>query len=49
MIKESFIEVAKNNPLPEIETIFKKGSSRDSWEKWNLIIDREVEQKKKKF
>ena len=48
LVKEVFLEVAGNNNLSEVESIFKKGSSRDAWDKWNYIIDREIEQEKRK-
>lgn len=40
--------MAENNSLGEVEALFKKGSSRDAWDKWNHIIDREVEQEKRR-
>ena len=47
-MKDVFLEIAGNNNLSEVETMFKKGSSRDAWDKWNYIIDREIEQEKRK-
>ena len=48
LVKDVFLEIAGNNNLSEVETMFKKGSSRDAWDKWNYIIDREIEQEKRK-
>ena len=47
LVKEVFLEVAENNSLGQVQALFKKASSRDAWDKWNHIIDREVQQRRK--
>lgn len=46
-VKEIFIQLLEANHVGEIQGMFKRGSSKDAWEKWKNIMDREMQSGKK--
>lgn len=40
MTKEAFEQVCRNNPKQAVEEIFRKGGSKESYEKFKKILDK---------
>jgi hypothetical protein len=40
MTKEAFEQVCRNNPKHAVEDIFRKGGSKESYEKFKKILDK---------
>lgn len=39
-VREIFIQLLEGNNVGEIQGMFKRGSSKDAWEKWKSIMDK---------
>jgi len=41
MIRESFEQICRNNSKNVVDDMFRKNCSKDSWEKFKKILDKE--------
>lgn len=42
MIRETFEQICRNNARNVVEEMFRKGCSKDGWEKFKKILDKEA-------